>query len=156
MARIQVFPANIYQFKVINRNIRKRCEIFSKLTIKATERRYWRVYFIPFSNDSIVDFEQVNVSCVSSYFAFISLLVRFIWQAAKQEELVKYLRYCTLHQVKQETFTFSKSVNRSNRKKVWNCSKLTIKTPELTSYACNMVIRRSKSLSNSKAFYFSE
>ena len=28
------FPAGIYQLKVINRNIRKRCEICSKLTIK--------------------------------------------------------------------------------------------------------------------------
>ena len=90
----------------------------STLTIKATERRYGRVYFIPFSNDSIVDFEQVNVSCFSSYFAFISLRVRFIWQAAKHEELVKYLRYCTLHQVKQETFTFSKSIIEAIEKSV--------------------------------------
>ena len=27
-------PANIYLFKVNNRNTRKRCEIFSKLTVK--------------------------------------------------------------------------------------------------------------------------
>ena len=33
------FPAGIYQLKVINRNIRKRCEICSKLTIKTPERR---------------------------------------------------------------------------------------------------------------------
>ena len=33
------------------------CEICSKLTIKTPER-----YFIPFSSNSIVDFEQVNVS----------------------------------------------------------------------------------------------
>ena len=30
-------PANIYLFKVNNRNTRKRCEIWSKLTVKATE-----------------------------------------------------------------------------------------------------------------------
>ena len=33
------YPANIYLFKVNNRDIRKRCEICSKLTIKIPERR---------------------------------------------------------------------------------------------------------------------
>ena len=32
-------PANIYLFKVGNRNFRKRCEICSKLAIKTPERR---------------------------------------------------------------------------------------------------------------------
>ena len=32
-------PANIYLFKVNNRNTRKRCETCSKLTIKTPERR---------------------------------------------------------------------------------------------------------------------
>ena len=32
-------PENNYLFKVNNRNIRKRCEICSKLTIKTPERR---------------------------------------------------------------------------------------------------------------------
>ena len=32
-------PANIYLFKVNNRNTRKRCKICSKLTIKTSERR---------------------------------------------------------------------------------------------------------------------
>ena len=32
-------PANIYLFKVNNRNTRKSCEICSKLTIKTPERR---------------------------------------------------------------------------------------------------------------------
>ena len=36
-----LFPANIYLFKVNNRNTRKRCEICSKLTIKTPERRHW-------------------------------------------------------------------------------------------------------------------
>ena len=35
-------PANIYLFKVNNRNTRKRCEICSKLTIKTPERRQSR------------------------------------------------------------------------------------------------------------------
>ena len=32
-------PANIYLFKVDNRNTRKRCEIYSKLKIQTPERR---------------------------------------------------------------------------------------------------------------------
>ena len=32
-------PANIYLFKVNNRNTRKRCEICSKLTIKTPDRQ---------------------------------------------------------------------------------------------------------------------
>ena len=47
-------PANIYLFKVNIRKARKRCEIYSKLIIKTTERRV--------SSASFVDFEQVNNS----------------------------------------------------------------------------------------------
>ena len=36
---IQCCPANIYLFKATNRNTRKVCEIYSKLTIKIPERR---------------------------------------------------------------------------------------------------------------------
>ena len=32
-------PANMYLFKVDNKNIKKRCEICSKLTIKTREQR---------------------------------------------------------------------------------------------------------------------
>ena len=35
-------PAYNYMFKINNRNTRKKCEIFSKLTIKTPERRHWR------------------------------------------------------------------------------------------------------------------
>ena len=49
---IRLLPANIYLFKVSNRNITKRCAICSGLTIM----------FAPFSSVSIVDFEQANVS----------------------------------------------------------------------------------------------
>ena len=38
-ARTLNFPANIYLFKVNNRNTRKRCEICSKLTTKTPEQR---------------------------------------------------------------------------------------------------------------------
>ena len=52
---VNTSPANIYLFKVNNRNTRKRCEIFSKLTIKTPERRRWRrsgVFIINFENIS--------------------------------------------------------------------------------------------------------
>ena len=48
-------PVNIYLFKVNNRNIRKKCEIFSKLTTKTPERRHWRrcsVFIANFENIS--------------------------------------------------------------------------------------------------------
>ena len=51
-----------YTTKVSNRNTRKKCEIYSKLTIKT--------YFTPFSSVSIVGFEQLNVSCCINYFCF--------------------------------------------------------------------------------------
>ena len=41
-------------FKVNNRNTRRRCEIWSKLTIKTPERRY----FTPCSSVFIVNFKQ--------------------------------------------------------------------------------------------------
>ena len=96
------FSTNIYLFKVNTRNTRKRCEIYSELTIKNDQltintrttssippenasgnlwfsdvfRRYRRrcsdVFIVNFehishhSSVSIVDFEQVNVSWVST------------------------------------------------------------------------------------------
>ena len=50
-----VFPANIYLFKVNNRNTRNRCEISSKLTIKTPERRRRRR-----SGVFIVNFEHIS------------------------------------------------------------------------------------------------
>ena len=47
-------PANIYLFKVNNRNTRKRCEICTKLTIKKTEQRQRRD-----SGVFNVDFEHI-------------------------------------------------------------------------------------------------
>ena len=38
----RMIPANIYLLKFNNKNSRKMCEIFWKLTIKTTERRQWR------------------------------------------------------------------------------------------------------------------
>ena len=50
-------------FKVNNRNTRKRCEICSKLTVKTPEQRYWHLFSV-----SIVDFKQVNLSWVESFY----------------------------------------------------------------------------------------
>ena len=65
-------PANINMVKVIKRNIKKRCEICSKLTLKTTRTTSLTSFccfycwlwtdFTPFSTVCIVDFEQVNVS----------------------------------------------------------------------------------------------
>ena len=66
---------NIYLFKVNNINTRRTCEICSKLTIKTPQQNQFRrsgvfifnceyishLYLL--SSVSIVDFEQVNVSC---------------------------------------------------------------------------------------------
>ena len=51
------FPANIYLFKVNNRNGRKRCEICSKLTIKTLLKL---LYLTLLSNVFIDEIEQVN------------------------------------------------------------------------------------------------
>ena len=69
-------PADIYLLKVHNRNIRKRCEICSKLTIKIPERRQWRrsgIFIVNFehishlfSSISIVNFEHVIAGWDSS------------------------------------------------------------------------------------------
>ena len=58
-------PADIYLFKVNNRNTRKSCEIFSKLTIKTKERCQWRN-----SGVFIVNFERIsNIFLALSKFA---------------------------------------------------------------------------------------
>ena len=49
------FPAGNYMFKVNNRNIRTRCGICSKLTIKIPERRHWRR-----SGIFIVNFKHIS------------------------------------------------------------------------------------------------
>ena len=48
-------PVHNYMFKVNKRNTRKRCEICSKLTIKAPEQRHWR-HFGVFT----VNFEYIS------------------------------------------------------------------------------------------------
>ena len=56
-------PDGNYMFKVNNKNIRTRCEICSKLTIKAPKRRHWLrtgafiVNFTPCSSVPIVNID---------------------------------------------------------------------------------------------------
>ena len=54
-AKGQDVPVGIYLLKVNNRNIRRRCEICLKLTIKTPERLHWRR-----SGVFIVNFEHVS------------------------------------------------------------------------------------------------
>ena len=49
------FPANIYFFKVNNKNVRKKCEISSKLTMKTSDWRHRRR-----SDVFIVNFEHIS------------------------------------------------------------------------------------------------
>ena len=47
------YPAGIYLLKVNNRNTKRRCEIYSKLTIKTPERRHWR------RSDNLTDYGYI-------------------------------------------------------------------------------------------------
>ena len=49
------YPTGNYMFKINNRKAKKRCEICSKLTIKASELRQWRS-----SGVFIVNFEDIS------------------------------------------------------------------------------------------------
>ena len=61
-----MFPANIYSFKVSNRNTRRRCKIRSKLTIKTPERRL----LIPLNFQlTMKKLTQNVVACQSHYTA---------------------------------------------------------------------------------------
>ena len=82
--RVTYSPANIYWFKVNNKNIRKRCTICSKLTIKTPERRQWRLLvFLLWILKIFYTFKQVNAirknifACLFSVHNTISLHVMF-------------------------------------------------------------------------------
>ena len=80
-------PNNIYLFKVVNKNTRKKSEICLKLTIKTPERSHsgrFNVFIVNFRHVSdffpsvsIVDFEQVNVRLCILYFKQILTLQDF-------------------------------------------------------------------------------
>ena len=66
---VDIKPANIYLFKVNNRNTRKRCEMCSKLKTKTLEDvndvvLVFQLLTLNISSVPIVNFEQVNVSWV--------------------------------------------------------------------------------------------
>ena len=57
-----LYPANIYLLKVNNRNTRKRCEIYSKLTIKTLIRKKINIskYYSPKSTSPVTRFPIQN------------------------------------------------------------------------------------------------
>ena len=85
-------------FKVINRNTRTRCVIFSRLTKEKPELSQWRrsgFFIVNYdykhcSVVSIADFEQVNVGCVKVN--LIILIVRFHIHAGKLEKHAEFLQ----------------------------------------------------------------
>ena len=64
-----IFTGNINLLKINERNVRKRCEIYLKLTIKAPERRHWRR-----SGIFIVNFDYVL-----PHFSLVLLLLTLNW-----------------------------------------------------------------------------
>ena len=91
----RTFPANIYKFKVNNRNTRTRCEICSKLTKKTPEQRHWchSGVFVnsehistPCSSVSTVNFEHVIVGWVE--FNEI-IILSFISRKEKTNSIVR-------------------------------------------------------------------
>ena len=128
---MSVTSPNIYLFKVNNRNTRKKCEIYSKLTTKTPERPLmtsfmyfycWLcAHFTSFSSASIVDFEQVNVSwdkyLKCSWMTPISLILTPFHPVKRKTELewlrlfYNYLEaYSEPHQ-KSKMECFAKIVN---------------------------------------------
>ena len=63
-----IYPANKYLFKFNNRNIRKRCERCSKLTIRTPERRHWSR-----SGVFIVNFEHLSHLFLVFLLVFVGL-----------------------------------------------------------------------------------
>ena len=51
----KITPANIQFFKINNRNTRKRCKVYSNLTMKTKEGRHWR-----HSGSFTVNFEHIS------------------------------------------------------------------------------------------------
>ena len=127
------FPANIYLFKMNNRNTRKRCEICSKLTIKTPKRRHW-TYYTPFSG--IIDSEQVNVSRVNdSHPTKInrSLPLNQSFNEYKNTLSLRYPRECyetDFYRPRRDLF----KVNIKYQNKVWNIFKINNKEPRTRSF----------------------
>ena len=68
-------PANVYLFKVNNRNIRKRCGICLKLTTKTPERRQWLGSGVFITKDAVSGLKQLlatesPLKVIKNYFYF--------------------------------------------------------------------------------------
>ena len=74
------YPANIYLFKVKNRNTRKRCEVRSKLTIKTPDRLHWRRPDV-----FIVNFEHI----LHLFLMFIFLILNKLMINLKEKKTEK-------------------------------------------------------------------
>ena len=94
------YPANSYLFKKNNKNIWKRCQMCSKLTMSTTEKRQSRrsgvfiilvswTYSTPISNVSIVEFEQVNIWWEDPIFCIKPMLI-FIYTTKSQNLKYSY------------------------------------------------------------------
>ena len=83
------FTANISLFKVGNRKSRKRCEIYSKLTIKTPKRRHWRRFGV-----FIVNFEHMSL-----------LFLVFLLLTLNKEVLVGLFHQYQLHRISFKNFS---------------------------------------------------
>ena len=70
MQKVDTPGANIYLFKVKNKNASKKREICSKLTVKTPERRHWHR-----SGAFIVNFEHIS----RLFLVFLLLILNVSW-----------------------------------------------------------------------------
>ena len=121
------FPASIYLLKVNNRNIRKSCEISSKLTIKTPDRRHWRrtgVFIVDFEHIShlyvLFSFLTLNKSMLARILPTIfwnnfftklvskkmemSNLIDYIRVDSNQQQPMKMKKSCTLPKVRSSIY----------------------------------------------------
>ena len=68
-----IYLADIYLFKISNRNTSAKCEICSKLTIKTPERYHWRCSGVFMGN-----FEQVNTGWFPIIWVHDEMLISFV------------------------------------------------------------------------------
>ena len=108
-------PANIYLFKVKNRNTRKKCEIFLKLIIKTPEQRRWRR-----SGVFIVNFENI------SHLFLLFLLLTLNKQMLARWNILDIL--CDIYLSSQHLLV--QSSNGNTRMLCEICWKSTVMTPE--------------------------
>ena len=91
------FPVDIYLFKAINSNTRKRCEICLKLTIMSPERHHCRcsgVFVVNFDHiphlllGFVFDFEQGPARCINMLVLTCNLIMNRI-----KRSLIMFMRW---------------------------------------------------------------